>query len=104
MAKNTNNDNQTNDLGKSLTAAIEEIAKLLRTEVKITTNFKMKQRQAKLLSLEALGPSMSNNIQQVARLLRTQTQQAKRTISKRTYTIRSKHKVKSSKIPKTPTQ
>ncbi len=59
---------------KSLNVAIEEVAQLLRTEVKSTTTLEMKQKQGKLLSLQALGPSMSNSIKQVARLLRTQVQ------------------------------
>ena len=62
---------------KSLNVAIEQVAKLLRTEVKTTTTLKMKRRQAQLISLQALGPSMRNSIEQIAKLLRTQIQKAK---------------------------
>lgn len=78
---NDNNDfvenDESDEPGKSLNVAIEQVAQLLRTEVKTTTTLKMKQRQAKILSLQALGPSMSNSIGQVARLLRSQAQKEK---------------------------
>jgi hypothetical protein len=85
--------------GKSLNVAIEQVAQLLRTEVKTTTTLKMKQRQAKLLSLQALGPSMSNSIEQVARLLRTQVQKEK-PLKKRSYAAQSPRKGKSSSAKK----
>ena len=59
---------------KSLVVAIQEVASLLRTEVKIATTLKMKEKKAKILSLQMLGPSMQNSIRQVAKLLREQTQ------------------------------
>jgi len=87
--------------GKSLNVAIEQVAQLLRTEVRTTTTLKMKQRQAKLLSLQALGPSMSNSIGQVARLLRSQAQKAN-PVKKRTYAAQTPRKSKSSTSKKRP--
>ncbi len=58
---------------KSLIVTIQEVASLLRTEVKNTSTLKLKEKQAKILSLQTLGPSMENNIKQVAKLLREQT-------------------------------
>ncbi len=80
---------------KSLNVAIEQVARLLRTEVKTATTLKMKQRQAKQLSLQALGPSMSNRIEQVARLLRAQAQKVL-SPRKGRYTAQSTRKAKPS--------
>jgi uncharacterized protein YoaH (UPF0181 family) len=71
---------------KSLNVAIEQVAQLLRHEVKATTTWKAKQRQTKILSLQALGPSMSNSIEQVAKLLRTELHKAK-AMNKRDVTV-----------------
>ncbi|MBS0653132.1 MAG: hypothetical protein JSR39_06325 [Verrucomicrobia bacterium] len=90
---------ESDEPGKSLNVAIEQVAQLLRTEVKTTTTLKMKQRQAKLLSLQALGPSMSNSIGQVARLLRSQAQKEK-PLKKRSYSAQPSRKTKPSPAKK----
>ncbi len=78
---------------KSLTVSIQQVARLLRTEVERTTTLELKEREAKILSLKALGPSMSNSVDQVAKLLRSQIQKAK-TVKKRIYISRSPRKTK----------
>lgn len=102
---NDNNDineqNENATPSKSLNVAIEQVAQLLRTEVKTTTTLKMKQKQAKLLSLQALGPSMSNSIGQVARLLRSQAQKAP-PVKKRAYAAHPHKKSTSPATKKTP--
>lgn len=75
---NTNNkppeDTDPDSPKKSLVVAIQEVASLLRTEVKSATTLKLKEKKAKILSMQMLGPSMQNSIRQVAKLLREQTQ------------------------------
>ena len=78
---------------KSLNVAIEQVAQLLRREVKAATTWKAKQRHVKLLSLQALGPSMTSSIEQVAKLLRSEIHKAK-VVKKRNVTIAPKKRIK----------
>jgi hypothetical protein len=52
---------------KSFSVAFEQMAKLLRTEVK------MKDRMTKVLSSSSLPSSFQNALKQIAKLLRTKT-------------------------------
>ncbi len=56
---------------KSFGAAFEQMAKLLRSEVK------MKERSTKVLPSSSLPPSFRNSIEQIAKLLRSEIQVTK---------------------------
>lgn len=73
--ENNPENNEQSSQKKSLIVAIQEVASLLRKEVKVTTTLKLNEKQAKILSSEMLGPSIRNQIGQVAKLLREQASQ-----------------------------
>ncbi len=56
---------------RSFTAAFEQMAKLLRSEVK------MKERSAKVIPPSSLPPSFRNSLDQIAKLLRKEIQPSK---------------------------
>lgn len=71
MEKDQPNSEETQLPEKSFTAAFEQMAKLLRTEVK------MKDRSAKVIPPSSLPPSFRNSLDQIAKLLRKEIQPSK---------------------------
>jgi hypothetical protein len=78
--KQDQSDNQNKPPEKSFTVAFEQMAQLLRSEVK------MKDRETKVLSSSSLPPSFTNAFQQFAKLLRSK---ASKPIKKRVWKKRS---------------
>jgi hypothetical protein len=74
---------------KSFSVAFEQMAQLLRTEVK------MKDRQTKILSSSSLSPSFNHSLKQIAKLLRTEAQAVK-TPKKRSWKNVRKNKLSNS--------
>lgn len=64
MKEKSNNRKSTSD--KSLSVAVEQIAQLLRSEVKLN------ERKTQVLSASSLSASLKNVVGQVAKILRTQ--------------------------------
>ncbi len=56
---------------KSFSVAFEQMAQLLRTELK------MKEKATKVIPSSALPPSFRNSIEQIAKLLRSEVRSAK---------------------------
>lgn len=72
---------------KSFAAAIEQMAKLLRSEIKL------KDRQPQVLSSSAMPGSLTNSILQVAKLLKNQIRQTT-PLKKRSWNMASQKKEK----------
>ncbi len=68
---------------KSFSVALEQVAQLLRTEVKL------KDRKTKVLSSSSLSTSLQNLVGQVAKLIRTEIHDAESS-KKRSWTSTSK--------------
>ena len=74
---------------KSFNVMIEQMAQLLRSELKEQEQ-KKKKRTAKRLATGAHGSSLSNTVEQIAKLLRTHITPSPKPIKKRTWSQRKK--------------
>lgn len=85
------NDSKKQPKNKSIAAAIEQIAQLLRSQVKAVERIDSR-RQIQFLS-EDTRSSMSNEIAQIAKLLRTQIHKSKRSSRKTALKAKASPKV-----------
>ncbi len=83
---------------KSFTVALEQIAKLLRSEIKANEE-KLKKRKAKILSKSPPKGSLSNTVEQIAKLLRTTVTSCSKPLKKRTWTRKETKSQKIEPIP-----
>ncbi len=85
--------------GKSFIVAIEQIAQLLRSEVKAKEQ-KLKKREARLLSKAARAGSLSNTVERIAKLLRTElTDSPKKPTKKRKWSRQALSPKKVTSLP-----